>query len=63
MDKKETIRFGIKKITDSLYYTHGYPGSFNLFPKLQIYQSKSAASKQCNKLKDCIVVQILLKEI
>ena len=30
--------------------SRGYPGSWNDFPKLQIYQSRGAASRQANKL-------------
>lgn len=39
------VLWAIRRV-DGKYYTHGYPGSWNLFPKLQLYQSKSAASRQ-----------------
>lgn len=34
------------------FYTHGYPvGTWKPFPRIQVYQNKSAASRQANALK------------
>lgn len=41
--------FAIRR-ADGNYYTHGYPGSWNAFPKLQVYQNKAAASRQLKAL-------------
>lgn len=43
------VLFAIRKV-DGQYYTHGYPGSWNAFPKLQLYQNKAAATRQLKKL-------------
>ena len=45
---------------DGKFYTHGYPGSWDEFPKLQIYQNRSAASRQANKMSSAVVVPLSL---
>lgn len=45
---------------DGKFYSHGYPGSWNEFPKLQIYQTRSAASRQANKMPASVVVPLTL---
>jgi len=50
------------------YYTHGYPGTWNAFPKFQAYHSLSAANRQANVLKKKLpisgveVVQVFCEE-
>jgi hypothetical protein len=46
---------------EGLWYTHGYPsGSWGPFPKLQLYQSKGAATRQANKLPGAKVVPLVI---
>ena len=52
--------FAVRRLTDGHFYTHGYPGSWNPFPRLQLYQSRSAASRQANKLAGSEVVLVTL---
>lgn len=59
------ILFAILNREDGSYYTHGYPGSWNKFPKLQLYQNRSGATRQANKLRmlnnvECVVVPMTL---
>ena len=55
--------FAIRR-ADGQYYTHGYPGSWNVFPRLQIYQNKAAATRQLKKLpaQGAKVVKVTLVE-
>lgn len=51
--------------SDGLYYTHGYPsGTWEPFPKFQMYQTKSAATRQANKLthSEVVVAQVTCEE-
>jgi hypothetical protein len=51
MNKKRVLH-AVKNLDNQTYYTHGYPcGTWNDFPKLQIYQTRGAATRQLNKLK------------
>jgi len=51
--------FAIRRVSDGLFYTHRYPGSFNPMPRFQAYHSKSAASRQVNRLSDpCEIVLV-----
>jgi len=44
-----------------MFYTHGYPGSWSAFPKLQIYHSKGAATRQAKKLEGARVTTVTLE--
>lgn len=43
------VLFAIRR-GDGHYYTHGYPGGWDAFPKLQVYQNKGAATRQLKAL-------------
>jgi len=68
MNKAKALH-AIKDLSSEMYYTHGYPGTWDNFPKLQLYQSKGAATRQLNKLKNrndslvLVIVEIEIKEI
>lgn len=50
MRRSEGSVFAIFRHSDLKLYTHGYPGSWNAFPRFQSYANKAAASRQRNKL-------------
>lgn len=53
--------WAIKDPRTNLYYTHGYPsGEWREFPRIQLYQSYGAATRQANKLSNVEVVEIEL---
>lgn len=58
MPKQATV-YAITR-PDEKFYSHGYPGSWDPFPKLQIYQNRSAASRQANKMQGAVVVPMTL---
>jgi len=67
---KAKVLHAIKNLNDKTYYTHGYPfGTWDSFPKLQLYQTKGAATRQLNKLKGrnnssvLTVVKIEIREV
>lgn len=57
----EATLFAIRRPADGYFYTHGYPGSWKPFPMLPVYQTRSAASRQANKLSGAEVIHMTLK--